>query len=84
MPKLFGSVRDTAHRWVDGVSMARVEDYRRIISTFKSTTAVAFDNLAPRALNMLSDATIREIIALYNRCEHEERWPDKWSHDYVA
>ena len=58
--------------WLNNVTTDRINDYRRIIGTFKGTTAVAFDNIAPRAMAAVEDQTLKEIIALFDRCEHEE------------
>ena len=49
---------------------------RRIIGSFSSSTAVAYDNLAPRVLDELSDDILAEIIAIFDRCEAEGMWPD--------
>ena len=64
--------------WIENVTQARIDDYRRVIATFKTATAVAYDNIAPRAMLALDDPVIAELIALYDRCEHEGRWPDSW------
>ena len=57
-------------QWKERVADTRIKDYRCIIGTFKSTTAVTYDNVAPRAL-ALSDSIIIETILLFDRCEHE-------------
>ena len=64
--------------WLSNVTIDRIDDYRRIICTFKGTTAVAFDNIAPRAMAAVDDQTLKEITALFDRCEHEETWPTTW------
>jgi len=68
----------TRSQWLDKVTRERIADYRRVISTFKTNTAVAYDNLSPRALQHVSDDALRELIALFDRCEYEKRWPEKW------
>ena len=60
------------------ITAAEIDDYRRIIASFSADTAVAYDNLPPKALSNLSSAALEELIKLFHRCEVEERWPDTW------
>ena len=55
-----------------------IANYRRIINSFKADTAVGHDNIPPRSLSVISDSTLRYMIALYKRAECEGRWPDIW------
>ena len=68
----------TRASWIAGVTRERIQDYRRVINTFKTNTAVAYDNLSPRAFQNVSDETLAELIAFFDRCEWEGRWPDAW------
>ena len=48
------------------------------MASFSSSTATAHDKLPPRILEHLDDGTIREILLLFKRAEHEGRWPEQW------
>ena len=60
------------------ITKSEIDNLRRIISSFNGNTAVAYDNLSPRALANLSDTAIAHLLRMYKRCEAEGRWPTAW------
>ena len=72
------STDDTVDPTKITVSRAEIDDFRGIMRSFKSNTAVAFDNLRPHQVAYLSDEAIIELIKLYKRCEILQRWPQIW------
>ena len=61
------------------VTKKEIDDYNRIMRSFKPTTAVAYENLRPHQMAYLTDEAIAELITLFKRCALLRRWPLIWA-----
>ena len=59
-------------------SKHELEKFKRIIRSFSYGTAMAHDRLPPRVMEHLDDETLKELIVLYKRVEHQGGWPNSW------
>ena len=60
------------------ISREDINRFRRIVASFSKGTATAHDKLPLGIMEHLDDTTLIDLLQLYRRAEHEQKWPTEW------